>query len=169
MTKIVAAFDKDAQAQGLQRDVALERLSRNPDPLAVKRGERMETTINRHTRLERQREALESSGPVYRMVAFARDFDGEVAEGAYEDFEPAVPLTLEGVLSAVFGFFVALFGGGSAFALNRWRKNRKEKAAAALAEEEEITKLGKAVAEKMAATANDPKNAENQENLRRLV
>ncbi len=131
LTKIVTAFDSDATAQGMERKVALERLSGNPDPLAAKRGERMMETITRFVRLERQRRAFETSGPVLRMVEFARDFDSEVAEGAYEDFEPAIPVTIEGLVSAIVGFFVALFGGGSVSAANRWRKARREKKEAA--------------------------------------
>lgn len=130
LTKIVTDFDADAEKQGMERRAALDRLSGNPDPLAAQRGTRMRQTITRFDRLERQRRAFENSGPVYRMVAFARDFDGEVAEGAYADFEPAVPVTVEGLIAAALGFFLALFGGGSVSAVNRWRRARREKSEA---------------------------------------
>ena len=126
LSKIVTAFDEDAKSQGLARGVALDRLAGNSDPLASQRGQRMTQTINRYERLERQQTALETSGPVYRLVAFARDFDSEVAEGAYDDFEPAIPVTIEGIVAAVVGFFLALFGGGSVAAAKRWRQSRRE-------------------------------------------
>ncbi len=127
LTKIVAPFDPDAKTQGMARDAALDRLSGNPDPLASRRGIRMRETISRFFRLERQRHSLESSGPFYRLYAFAQDFDREVAEGAYSDFEPAVPVTLEGLVAALAGFFVALFCGGSVSAAKRWRRAKREK------------------------------------------
>lgn len=127
LAKIVTAFEIDAKQYGLDRKAALEKLTGNSDPLAAQRGKRMTRTIGRYERLERQQKALETSGPVFRMVAFVRDFDTEVADGAYDDFEPAVPVTTEGILAAVVGFFLGLFGGGSALFANNWRKERKAK------------------------------------------
>jgi len=125
LAKIVTAFDADAKSQGMERTAALEHLSANQDPLAAQRGKRMTTTIGRYERLERQRNDLETSGPVFRMVAFARDFDSEVAEGAYEDFEPAIPITIEGILAAVVGFFAGIFGAGAVRGVNNWRRARR--------------------------------------------
>ncbi|MCW2306038.1 DUF2937 family protein [Rhodobium gokarnense] len=125
LKQVVADFNADAEREGLKTDDALKRLSDNPDTLASRRGERMTQIIARYHRLERQQDAMQSAGPVNRIVALARDFDGEVAEGAYEDYEPAVPVTIEGLLAALVGFVLAYFGGGVVWSANRWRRKRR--------------------------------------------
>jgi hypothetical protein len=50
------------------------------------------------------------AGPFARIALVLRDGDTDVMRAAYRDFEPAVPVTQEGVLSAAAGF-VGLWGG----------------------------------------------------------
>ena len=41
-----------------------------------------------------------------------RDLDPQIASRAFEDFEPAVPATMEGAVTAAGGFLTVLFGAG---------------------------------------------------------
>jgi hypothetical protein len=50
------------------------------------------------------------AGPFARIALMVRDGDRDLMEAAYRDFEPAVPVTEEGLLSAAIGF-VAIWGG----------------------------------------------------------
>ena len=60
--------------------------------------------------LRGQREAYDRAGPVGRMAALAGAFDPAVARGAYADYEPALPVTSEGLISAGAGLVVGWLG-----------------------------------------------------------
>ena len=61
-------------------------------------------------RLETHRQTMIEAGPFGRVALMVRDGDVDVMEAAYRDFEPAVPVTQEGLLSTAFGFIV-VWGG----------------------------------------------------------
>ncbi|PLX39546.1 MAG: DUF2937 domain-containing protein [Hyphomicrobiales bacterium] len=126
LAKIVEVFDADVLKQGLQRTEALARLRANSDPIAAQRGERMGETVERLDRLKHQNDVMEDAGAFTRVTALAKDFDSEIGVAAYEDFEPAVPLTIEGLVAAAIGFVLALFGGGATrAAVGAVRKRRR--------------------------------------------
>ena len=103
LAAIVADFDAEAGHMSLQRDQALGRLKANPDELARARGTDLETTIGRAARLERQRTAFASAGPVSQYAVMARDFDPRLASQTYRDFQPAIPVTSAGITAGVVG------------------------------------------------------------------
>jgi hypothetical protein len=70
----------------------------------------MQGHVERVARLESQRQAMMNAGPFSRIGVMVRDGDRDVMEAAYRDFEPAVPVTQEGLLSAAAGFILA-WGG----------------------------------------------------------
>jgi len=107
---VVARFDADAQAQGVSRDSAILRLRGNADDLASRQGAAMQANVERLSRLEAHRKVMMEAGPFTRVALMVRDGDQDVMEAAYRDFEPAVPVTEEGILSAAAGF-VAIWGG----------------------------------------------------------
>ena len=77
----------------------------------------MQANVERLGRLESHREAMLQAGPFERIAVMMRTGDTDVMEAAYHDFEPAVPVTEEGILSAVLGF-IAVWGAillGAAF------------------------------------------------------
>jgi hypothetical protein len=109
LSREVMQFRSEAKSESLTPDAAVARLRRNQDTLAQMRGIDMNETMARLTRLERQRDSFVDAGPLTRLLVLARDFDPAIAARAYSTFEPAVPTTPEGFVSAVVGFFL---GGG---------------------------------------------------------
>ena len=106
LARIVAAFEADARDFGITRSEALARLTGNADPLVARRGTRMADTISRLESLQEQRAAMGGAGPFARMAIIVRDADTPLAEATARDYEPAVPLTTEGLVSAGAGFGV---------------------------------------------------------------
>jgi hypothetical protein len=109
LAAIVQQFDADARAENLTRDAALDRLQANADPLASKRATAMRGSLARLDRLSEQQEAFSQAGPFMRLGVMARDFDPGVAQRAWQAFEPALPITSEGIVSGLLGF---ILGGG---------------------------------------------------------
>jgi hypothetical protein len=104
--RIVQRFDTDAGASGLSRDQALNRMQTGPDDFVRRRGVSEAVTMERLARLEKHREALLADGPVRRVGSFLRYGDAELTDSTLRDFEPAVPVTWEGFLSAFVGFLI---------------------------------------------------------------
>jgi hypothetical protein len=107
---IVTRFEADAQASGENRDSAIARLRGNPDGLASRQGAAMQANVERLDRLEVHRQAMMEAGPFARVALMVRDGDEDVMEAAYRNFEPAVPVTEEGILATAIGF-VMVWGG----------------------------------------------------------
>jgi hypothetical protein len=107
---IVQQFDSDGVAAGMDRESAIKRLTTDTDAFVRQRGTQMSETVARMQRLNRQAEGFAQAGPIARLPVMAKDFDPTIARRAYESFEPAAPLTWEGLITALGGFFAALFG-----------------------------------------------------------
>lgn len=113
---ILADFRRDASAFGLSVAEAIDRQRSSDDPFIRARGDSMAVAGARLEDLKRQREALEAAGPVGRMVVVARGFDPQLAQATAEDYEPAIPVTTAGFVSAAIGALagfalVRLFAG----------------------------------------------------------
>ncbi|MGP0103990.1 DUF2937 family protein [Rhodoblastus sp.] len=100
----VAAFDSDSRASGLTHDSGVARLEDSSDPLVRRRGARMNQETARLARLSRQAADLKDGLPLSKIFALAVDADPQVARGAFDDFEPALPLSADGAASAAIGF-----------------------------------------------------------------
>ncbi|WP_029059492.1 DUF2937 family protein [Stappia stellulata] len=114
LSQVVSDFREDAARNGLSAQEAIERLSSAQDPLVALRGQRMEQSIDRLAVLTRQRAALQQAGPFARLGILASDIDPQLASATYDDFEPAVPVTMEGAVAAGGGFLAAVLGLGIA-------------------------------------------------------
>jgi hypothetical protein len=110
LKRVIERFDADAQAGGETRESAIARLRGNTDDLASSQGTAMQANVERLERLELHREAMIQAGPFQRLAVMVREGDGDVMEAAYRDFEPAMPVTEEGLLSTIIGF-IAVWGG----------------------------------------------------------
>lgn len=121
---IVEQFDRSAAGVGLTRESLIERLQGNPDAVVVDITEANVTAIERFERLERQRADLVAAGEFGRLYVFLRDYDREVAARTYDDFRPAVPTTLEGIVHAGGGFLVGYGLVGVPGALAKRRRKR---------------------------------------------
>jgi Protein of unknown function (DUF2937) len=104
---VVERFETDAHAAGETTEGAIARLRGNPDDLASRQGAAMQGNRERLARLEQHRQAMIEAGPFSRVGLMVRNGDTDVMSAAYRDFEPAVPVTEEGILSAVAGFAIA--------------------------------------------------------------
>ncbi|WP_243374541.1 DUF2937 family protein [Microvirga solisilvae] len=115
LQRVIAQFDADAQANGETQQGAIARLRSNPDDLVSRQGVAMQGNVERLGRLQTHRDAMMQAGPFARVALMLRDGDKDVMEAAFRDFEPAVPVTEEGLLSTAIGF-VAVWGGFLLFA-----------------------------------------------------
>lgn len=82
----------------------------------------------RRQKLIEHQARLEQAGPFLRLVELARGYQPDVAAATYARFEPAAPITIEGIAHAAVGFVVGwilgalLLSGLGAFAPRRKRR-----------------------------------------------
>lgn len=128
LTRVVAEFDADAAALGLSRGEALGQLAQGGS-FGAERARTMEETIARQERLSTDLAALRDASPFLRASQPVRFADSEIASRTYEDFKPAVPLTVEGVVFAGAGFFAGFVVIGALLAVLRLPFRRRRAAA----------------------------------------
>jgi hypothetical protein len=71
------------------------------------------------------------AGPFSRIALMVRDGDTDIMEAVSRDFEPALPVTEEGILSTGIGF-IAVWGGLlllSGFLRSLFRRSRSKRPA----------------------------------------
>ena len=128
LQRSIADFDADAARSGMTRPEALALHEGADEPLFRDRGRRMERTIERYQTLNAQAAWFAELPPAARPIAVARGYDGELLGGVFDDYEPAVPLTLHGIAWAAIGFLA-----GAAILLfvtwpyARWRRRRRQR------------------------------------------
>jgi len=110
LRQVITRFEADAQASGETRESAIVRLRSNTDDFVGRQGAAMQANVERLRNLETHRDTMMQAGPFARVALMVRDGDQDVMEAVYRDFEPALPVTEEGVLSTAIGF-VAVWGG----------------------------------------------------------
>ena len=117
MRQVVADFDADALRNELTREEALHTYGEAAEPFLQDRGVSMTSLVSRYEWLSEQRARLETAPPLMRPLVVLSGPDAKVAEGAWADFEPAVPVTASGFAWAAIGFLVA--GGIAPASTNR--------------------------------------------------
>jgi hypothetical protein len=100
----IAAFDADSLASGLTHDEGVGRLESSGDAFVRLRGAHIAQETARLARLRRQAADLSGKLPLSKIFALALEADPQVARGAFDDFQPALPLTADGAASAAIGF-----------------------------------------------------------------
>ena len=108
LQRFIDDFDQDAKSRSLTRAQGIETLRNNPDPLVSQRGRRLRETETRLVRLKSQSEAFKEAGSFKRIAVMANKFDPYIANRAYEVYEPAVPVSMEGFVTALAGFIAGL-------------------------------------------------------------
>jgi DUF2937 family protein len=126
LQRIVQQFDEDSRRAGSDRTSALRLMAGNPEPIVRDQASRMSELITRYGRLRAQEEAFRHGGPFGRLSAFVVDFDQPLVQRTLQAYEPAVPVTAEGLLLAGSGFLLAylllpIFG-------ESWRRRRRLRA-----------------------------------------
>jgi hypothetical protein len=109
LNTIIARFDADAAQNGLSESQGVLRLEDNPDAFVRARGEQMKDVIARRDKLRKQAQDFIDAGHFTRVWDLTTQADPYIAWRAYQSFEPGVPVTMEGFVSAVIGFVI---GGG---------------------------------------------------------
>ena len=123
LSEVVADFDASAVSEGLTRRQALEQMQGTN--FIERRRLDMERTFDRHVVLSEDLKLLKDAGPFTRAYNATRFRDGDVANAAWEAYEPAVPLNLTGAIFAGFGFLAGWISIGAVLAVVRWPFRRR--------------------------------------------
>jgi hypothetical protein len=103
---ITEDFDRAAAEGGLDRAEALTRYNASNDDFLAGRGSSMSATFQRYDMLSRTLVEIEGAGPVERLQALPAYLDTDIGRRTLENYRPAVPFTMEGILYAGFGFIL---------------------------------------------------------------
>ena len=110
---ITAEFDAAAAEAGLSRQAALDRYAAAGDAFIEGRGRSMARTLARHAELSARLERIRGADPVERLALLPDYLDSEIGAQTLDSYQPAVPVTLEGLAYAGAGFlggYLLVFG-----------------------------------------------------------
>jgi len=107
LTKVVGDFDQTAQQSDQTRAQALASMS-GTEFLEGRRSD-MENTISRQERLTASYETLKDADAFTRIANIYRFSDPQIAASALEDYQPAIPITIESFVMLL-GGYVGLYG-----------------------------------------------------------
>ncbi|WP_417249961.1 DUF2937 family protein [Celeribacter sp.] len=125
---VIADFDRSAERAEMTREEALASLGGSV--FLENRRSDMRRTIARHEKLTEDLAELRAASPMERLTMPHRVADTETARATWDDFVPAMPISVEGGISALAGF---LGGYGVVAALLHFltwpfRRGRRRKA-----------------------------------------
>ena len=103
---ITEDFDRAAVAGGLDRAAALQRYNASNDDFLAGRGSSMTATFQRYEDLNATLARIEGAGPVERLQSLPAYLDSDIGRRTLENYRPAVPVTMEGILYAGGGFIL---------------------------------------------------------------
>jgi len=130
---IVSDFDASIAEAGLTRQQALDRYNQSDDILLRNQGTHTERSIDRYNQLLMQRTRLAEASPYGRPIIVLSYPDTRLIKGTWDDYEPSVPVTADGLVWGALGFFI--LGGaaslirqlaGAAWSRRRWPMPRPE-------------------------------------------
>jgi len=110
LTRQVVDFDQTALADGLGREEMLQAMAETP--LVASQEPMWRRTFARHARLSENLMILREASPMERLAMPHRMADAATVQAVWNDFTPAMPLSVAGAASAGTGFL----GGWAAFA-----------------------------------------------------
>jgi hypothetical protein len=103
---ITEEFDRAAVAGGLDRAGALARYEASNDSFLADRGSSMGATFARYETLSTTLSRIEGADPLQRLQALPAYLDTDIGRRTLENYRPAVPVTMEGILYAGGGFII---------------------------------------------------------------
>ena len=103
---ITEAFDQAADQSGLTREQALGRYSGTDDSFIVDRGVSMAATFARYEQLSAMLVRIQGADAWERFTLLPDFLDTDIGARALQNFQPAVPVTMEGFAYAGGGFLV---------------------------------------------------------------
>ncbi|MAM63077.1 DUF2937 family protein [Maritimibacter sp. UBA3975] len=123
---VTVVFDGAASAAGLTREEALREMQSGNSGLVASVGSGIGDRIGRYERLSADYEALAPVTPVKRLANFWRFRDRELVERTWSHYQPAVPVTVDGALTAGIGFVAgwSIIAGLLALLLRPFRRRR---------------------------------------------
>lgn len=101
---ITEDFDRAAAAGGLDRMAALGRFEASNDDFLTGRGTSMTATFQRYDNLSATLARIEGANAVERLQSLPAYLDTDIGQRTLENYRPAVPVTMEGILYAGGGF-----------------------------------------------------------------
>lgn len=103
---ITEKFDRDAEEAGLTREEAFARYAETGDTFITRQGRGAEETFVRYARLSADLAEISTATPMDRLRLLPKFLDAEVGRRAFDNFQPGVPITLEGLAWAGAGLAV---------------------------------------------------------------
>lgn len=103
---ITEDFDRAAVAGGLDRTAALARYNASNDDFLAGRGMSMTATFQRYDQLSTTLARIQDAGPIERFQLLPAYLDTDIGQRTLENYQPAVPVTMEGILYAGGGFIL---------------------------------------------------------------
>jgi hypothetical protein len=103
---ITTEFEQAAKEAGLSRDEAIDRYSKTGDGFIAARGESMARTFTRYEQLSATFADIRGATGWERFTKLPEYFDTEIGRRALNDYQPAIPMTPEGLAYAGAGFFI---------------------------------------------------------------
>ena len=103
---ITEDFDRAAAQGGLDRVSALARYNASNDEFLAGRGGSMTATFQRYDNLSAALTRIQGAGPIERLQSLPVYLDSDIGGRTLENYRPAVPVTMEGVLYAGGGFIL---------------------------------------------------------------
>lgn len=123
LSTVVRDFDKSAAATGQSRAKALASLTGTE--FLSRRQDDMRRTIGRHEQLVLDYKNLRDANVYARLAYIARYPDSAIAGQTWADFQPAIPLTPEGLALTLIGYLSGYGAFSGLFGLRRGRRNRR--------------------------------------------
>ncbi len=99
---VTVAFDTTARIAGLTREDALDKMGGSDFQNRLR--DDMRARIYRYDRLNADYQALASAAPLQRLARAYHIRDAELVQRTWDDYQPAVPVTSEGLIFAGIGF-----------------------------------------------------------------
>ena len=97
-----------AQSSGQTLRTYIEIFMTHTDPSIVQQGQLIQRTIERAKELTEALQAIKAASVLARPFVFLAKIKYPIARAALEDFQPAIPLTLEGLIYAFIGLCFGL-------------------------------------------------------------
>ncbi|WP_375450262.1 DUF2937 family protein [uncultured Devosia sp.] len=103
---VTEKFDRDATAAGLDRQQALTRFEASPDTFLAGRGISEAANFARYEQLSATLARIRNADAIERFQLLPAFFDTDIGARTLENYQPAVPVTVEGILYAGGGLLV---------------------------------------------------------------